>query len=637
MSRSFFPFTRSPSSRKRPSSSSQNSLALGYQTLESRQLLATVTYNPSNALLIIDGTSLNDNVTINELPLGFIEVSVVGGSTGQYDQTIIEEITFDGYFGDDVITNNTDVPLRAYGHAGNDTITGGSSSDFVNGGPGMDVINTGDGGDEVYGHDDNDIIDTGSGDDFILGGFGDDQIIAGPGNDLVGGDWGNDTIYGGDGDDNLRGFSGDDIIYGGSGVDLMYSQYGDDVMYGGPGEDRVRGGPGMDTLHGGDDDDYIQGEQDDDIHYGDAGDDTIIGFTGDDFLDGGEGNDLLYGQQDNDEMHGGPGNDVLRGDVGDDLAYGGDGNDYSRLDSGNDTFYGEGGNDRVFGGDGSDQLFGGSGDDDLRGENGDDFLRGNDGVDQLQGGADNDNLFGGLVEDDTLTGNAGLDRFHVRSTDTVTDQSATDDARLVFVDDTSTWTEAELENLDLAFTQLFSRTNNNRLLQDSVPSGDLTFYKSADLGGSAGINYLTTTTYQEFIGGQWVTTVEYEREIHLLDWDETNQTSNEFYQDVLIHEVAHNWDDEFELVAANSNLSGAIASFRALSGWTDTPQGAGYSVSNDGEWWYLDTAVFEDNYGRTNPFEDFAVAWEYYFSGDPVTQQGFQDKIDFMDTIFDQL
>ena len=80
---------------------------------------------------------------------------------------------------------------------------------------------------------------------------------------------------------------------------------------------------------------------------------------------------------------------------------------------------------------------------------------------------------------------------------------------------------------------------------------------------------------------------------------------------MLIHEVGHNWDDEFELVAANPNLSGAIDSFRALSGWSDVdPQVSSYTLSADGEWWYLNTAVFEDDYGRTNPHEDYAVAWE---------------------------
>jgi hypothetical protein len=38
-----------------------------------------------------------------------------------------------------------------------------------------------------------------------------------------------------------------------------------------------------------------------------------------------------------------------------------------------------------------------------------------------------------------------------------------------------------------------------------------------------------------------------------------------------------------------------------------------YQRSGDGQWWHLKTAEFVRGYGKTNPYEDWATVWEYYF------------------------
>ncbi len=621
--------TKSPRSKK---------VDLSYGSLEPRQMLAvTVTYNPVNSLLIITGTGAADEVYVNDLNNGIIEVDVVGQAKYPFDQGLIEEIDFEGGNGDDIIVNNTDVPMTAYGFAGDDYMVGGTGADFLHGGPGADTIIGGDGGDDLNGHVGDDIIDGGKGADFIQGGWGNDIIDAGEGNDIIGADWGDDIVYAGPGNDNIQGFSGDDQLHGGTGVDLIYGQYGADLLYGDEGNDRLRGGPGPDTMWGGADDDFLSGEQDNDIHYGEAGNDYLIGFTGDDYLDGGPGDDNLQGQQDNDELRGGDGNDILRGHGGDDLAYGGAGDDYSRLDAGNDTFYGGAGNDLVFGGAGNDQLYGEDGLDDVRGEAGDDTLRGGLGADIVNGGAGNDSLFGGLDADDSITGGTGFDRFLVRSSDTITDQSSVEDAALVFEDVSSTWVDGEVENFDIAFAKLASTPAGIRMLRDSVDAGDLTFYKYDDLGGNAGINSFSYSWYDEWINGGWVRTYTFSREIRIVDWDETNAFQNDQFQDVLIHEIGHNWDSDLQLTQASSNLANVWQGYLDISGWTDTdPGSSNYTASSDGQWWYLNTATFFQDYGKTNPAEDMGTTWERYFSGDVTSDSQLLAKLAVLDQLFQE-
>ncbi|GAA2988741.1 hypothetical protein [Streptosporangium longisporum] len=71
--------------------------------------------------------------------------------------------------GDDIVTNNTSLPVRAFLGIGSDTYNGGSNEDFV----------TGDaGGDTMSGNGGNDILDGRTGTDTAHGGLGTDVCIA---------------------------------------------------------------------------------------------------------------------------------------------------------------------------------------------------------------------------------------------------------------------------------------------------------------------------------------------------------------------------------------------------------------------------------------------------------------------------
>jgi hypothetical protein len=334
------------------------------------------------------------------------------------------------------------------------------------------------------------------------------------------------------------------------------------------------------------------------------GDDQLLAWTGTDLLDGGDGADWLYGQDGNDELIGGIGADLLRGGAQDDL---------------------------MTGGDGADRIYGETGDDRLRGGSGADILRGGDG---------NDSLFGGeLAGGDTLFGEAGGDRFLLQAGDFVVDAS-TLDATIRFVNETSNWSDLEIEVLDEAFGRLCDQTGNTRLLRDSLDPRDLGFYKYSDLGGAAGINSLSTSGFQQFnpLTGQWEWVYSYEREIQILDWDETSSWYNAQFQLVALHEIGHNWDSQWELATVSAQVGQLWDGFLSASGWrsTDPNDNVNYTQSLNGQWWYSTSVSFAENYGRTSPNEDMSTMWEYFFDPNADISQAaaLQSKLDILNSFF---
>ena len=570
---------------------------LSLESLEPRVMLAGISFDAGTGTVLMDGTNGNDTATVTDLGNGQLQVALSGFATQQYSTSSVNLLRFIGKNGNDLLTNNSAVTVYGFGHAGNDELRGGSASDRLYGGPGIDLLFGNAGYDWLFSHD---------GDDVLYGGSGNDTIYGGSGQDLIWGDGGDDTIYGEAGADTLRGSNGDDWLYGGDQSDLLYGQTGDDWLFGDNGADRLRGGQGVDNAYGGNGNDYIAGDSGDDSLFGNDGSDQINGDDGNDAGRGGNGNDTLNGGNGHDDLFGQGGDDVLNGNNGSDDLYGGDGDDEQYGDQGNDRLYGNPGND---------------------------FLRGGDGVDTVRGGSGKDTLFGGDAADaDRLIGDQDSDRFLARSNDLVSDLTSSD-AQINFVDHTSAWTEAEIEVMDRGFARLHDRTTDARLLNDAFPSGPLTFFKYDDLGGSAGVNYL-----QWWWNGRNYT---YQREIRIADWNENSQWLNDFYERVAVHEIAHNWDSGLEIATVVPDLQGLWQAFEAVSGWTQVNPNDpnNYSQSHDGQWWYLNTASFAEDYGRTNPNEDFATIFEYYFYDyqEPGNHSALLPKLSLLDQLFDAL
>lgn len=137
--------------------------------------------------------------------------------------------------GDDLISAN-----RAFGEAGNDTLSGEvNTDDYLDGGDGDDRINASSGNNQLFGGAGNDDIGSGAGDDFADGGSGNDVIRTGAGND---------TLLGGDGDDVLAAYAGNDFLDGGAGEDMLIGGEGDDIFVFDADDSRILGGSGEDTL-----------------------------------------------------------------------------------------------------------------------------------------------------------------------------------------------------------------------------------------------------------------------------------------------------------------------------------------------------------------------------------------------------
>ncbi|WP_210483136.1 calcium-binding protein [Microvirga antarctica] len=173
--------------------------------------------------------------------------------------------------------------IRIYGGSGNDTITGmATDADWIYGGDGTDTIILGGTyeqslGEEsgiafdvafnrAYGDAGNDSITGGKGYDLVYGGAGDDVIhggsnymppvkpVKGPQNvykhpgDRLFGDAGKDTLYGEVGHDRLDGGADNDKLYGGTGNDAIFGGTGNDLIVGGAGRDVLNGGRGRDIF-----------------------------------------------------------------------------------------------------------------------------------------------------------------------------------------------------------------------------------------------------------------------------------------------------------------------------------------------------------------------------------------------------
>lgn len=295
--------------------------------------------------------------------------------------------------------------------------------------------------------------------------------------------------------------------------------------------------------------------------------------------------------------------------------YGGSDPDFIKTGSGNDTLYGFGGNDTLYGGDGTDTLYGG---------NDDDCLYGGDGVDKLFGGTGNDGLYGGYGTDE-LKGEGGSDRFLMTSVaDTVVDYSSASDVKVTFANTTSSvsafggtyaaasWTQDEVEEADKALAVMHQRTGNATLLKYN--GAGLTFRRVGMVAGSP-----------SFVAAGW------NSDSGVLTITGHAFSSNKWLHHTVIHEVGHNWEDEWAYAHG----------WKALSGWTDVnPNSSAYTKSPaaGSNWWYLKTAPFVSEYAKTNPKEDFAESFAEYFAvklkESFSTSPGAPAKVNWVNTTF---
>jgi len=579
------------------------------QLAESIQLFAQPTIELSSGKISVEATNFNDVITIEEITplqnvsfnnpfggssfgkgsLGTIPLApqirvTVANEAGDvlqqesFDAADVQRLDVKGLAGSDTIRNRTALPA---------TIDGGSGDDDLFGGSGIDTINGKDGDDRIYGNE---------GADIINGGNGDDYIYAGEGNDRARGWSGNDHIYGSEGDDNLRGDDGNDVLVSHNGNDYLYGGNDNDVLNGGSGEDYMDGGYGEDTMYGGADNDRMYGGNNDDVMFGESGNDTMYGQNGNDEMDGGSNDDTMNGGSGNDEMNGGSGRDTMDGSTGNDVMSGGASNDTMNGSDGNDTMRGDSGNDTISGGRHNDNLYGGSGNDNLHGNSGDDGLYGGAGTDRLEGDSGDDRF---LVLNDVETTFLGLWSTGWTTSDTIVDKSSRD-AKVNFqhgegktfdfgelgtsVMDDGEFTHAEIEEVDESLAMLHHQIGNTKLLK-TAGGGEVTFERlGPQLGGDFSLGGVNS-------GGSKITLV-----------DGSFDPGSDWLHQVVFHEIAHNWDGENADWDEWKDISGWEKD--SWWPWQDT---TGKDLSGDKDWYHDSSATFARDYGKTNPYEDFAT------------------------------
>ena len=161
-----------------------------------------------------------------------------------------------------------------------------------------------------------------------------------------------------------------------------------------------------------------------------------------------------------------------------------------------------------------------------------------------------------------------------------------------------------MEVLDIAFAQLQRRTENTRLLKDSLADRAIQFKKAESLpDGQPTENVLTNLGSEE--------DPVLERAIWFAEWDETNDEANQVRKNRTLFEIGHNWNSEREI---GENLPADVydwQQFLNLSGWTNEDPGnpENYTQSGDGHWWYLTESNFINERARFNPFEDWAITF----------------------------
>jgi Ca2+-binding RTX toxin-like protein len=444
---------------------------------------------------------------------------------------------------------------------------------------------------------------------------------------------GNDTLIGGDGNDVLTGGRGNDRLEGGRGHDRYVfggSNLGSDRITGTTSgvnslDFRKRGGSskvdlqktGWQTVKSGHLMLKLNSVRHIDKVYGSKYDDKIYGNELNNKLYGSGGNDKIYGRDGHDVVSGGTGNDLVSGNDGNDRVYGGDGHDRVFGGDHRDKLYGGEGNDTLYGGDGYDKIWGYHGHDNLYGGGDDDYL---------SGGSGNDGLFGGLGRE-TMRGGSGADRFLVRAGSSIKDRTSSD-AVIRFVEGTGgSWNDGEIQQLDKGLQFLHHRKGNTRLLKDTITTNDLRIYKASGGEGWVGLNRTGTRNGKRY------------REIHIVDFNYNNDSETASRISTLVHEIAHNWDEE-----APTSLRNA---FRAESGWTSrNPHSSSYVRSGDRDWWHHRNANFARDYGKTNPREDFATSFQVYYRiykqygrsgifGTPGANTGIQGKLKVIDRIIE--
>lgn len=389
----------------------------------------------------------------------------------------IDAIRVEGGDQNDSLENETDLPSKLNGGAGDDSIAGGSGDDVIVGSLGNDMMTGGSGTDTASYDGRTDSItatldglnNDGSAGEADQVGVGIENIIGGSAADTLSGDGNGNKLEGASGNDTLNGLDGDDTFIADPGSDVLNGGNGTDTA-----DYSARFGVQTITLDGNANDgsaaegdnaivESVSTGHAADVITGDASSGTISGGPGDDRINGGLGADEILGGSGTDiadfsqrtanltisiddaanDGESGEGDNIrsdvenVQGGSGDDALTGSESNNRFIPGYGADTVSGLGGTDLMTYSDHTGAVTAtidgnandgetGEGDnistdvENLSGGSGNDTLTGSAGNNQLYGAAGIDNLFGGDGSDVLIGGTGADDMRGEAGTDRVT-------------------------------------------------------------------------------------------------------------------------------------------------------------------------------------------------------------------------
>ncbi len=182
-------------------------------------------------MLVVKTDDAATNVTVAQVGSNIRIHDVSTNRSWDYAASQVGTVEFQGGAGNDRFVNYiANLPIRAFGGAGNDYLEGYNGNDIFVGGDGHDTLVGYGGNDQMWGGADNDVLRGMSGNDQLVGDAGDDHFDGGAGNDIAWGGDGADILLGGDGDDQLVGGFGNDRINGQAGIDKLWGEGDNDVL-----------------------------------------------------------------------------------------------------------------------------------------------------------------------------------------------------------------------------------------------------------------------------------------------------------------------------------------------------------------------------------------------------------------------
>jgi hypothetical protein len=213
------------------------------ESLETRDLMAVdALWFTSDRTLVVRTDNVSTSVEVRVDGSNYRVHDHSTGRSWSYAASTVAKVEFQGGNGNDRFVNNVrNLPVRAFGNAGNDYLEGYDAADVLVGGSGDDTLVGYGGNDQMWGGTGNDTLRGGAGNDELQGNQGIDRLFGDDGNDMLWGQEDNDYLNGGLGADQLMGGDGWDTIvsidngtadriWGGSGVDIIWNDHGDSLL-----------------------------------------------------------------------------------------------------------------------------------------------------------------------------------------------------------------------------------------------------------------------------------------------------------------------------------------------------------------------------------------------------------------------